>query len=271
MRWSDAKCVYCGCPITFAQLHTFGGVCDDAKCKNMQLNALYETKRLANEERLESRRQAAIEAYKGTVVANTTNALGQAVVLTNRQVYVVPAMLRALTDLPENRRTAFVAHLTSMVDSSFGENDDIESETVDSDPLELDRWNSNPLPILSAACGVCQGECCRNGGMHAFVSTKLIDGMRLSHPGISPQPLIDLYLSYLPQRSFDGSCVFHQATGCALPRLMRAEVCNQFECEDLHFIRTESNASPAVLVSLEGMVPVRIIEFDQVANKGVQS
>ncbi len=262
MRWSDAKCVHCGCPITFTQLHTFEGVCDDAKCKRMQLNAWYDTKRLADKERLLRRRQVAMEAYEKTVEANPTNATGQAVKLTNRQVYAVPAMMRALTDLPEDRRTAFVDHLTSMVDSSFRENNVIASEAVDSDQVAFDRCEANPLPILSAACGTCRGDCCRNGGTHAFVSTKLIDGMRRENPGNSPQELIDLYLSYLPQRSFDESCVYHQTTGCALPREMRADLCNQFECEDLDFIRTQSDASPTVLVSLEGLTPVRIVVFE---------
>ncbi len=266
MRWSDAVCVHCGRPITFSQKFTFEGVCDDAKCRNIQMSAWCENKRLAEKEQLQRRRQAATAVWAGTLQADATNAGRQAVDLVSRQVYPVPAMRRVLTDLPEDRRTEFVAHLTSIVDSSFDENNVIESVAVDSDQVVIDQCVANPLPILSAACGTCQGECCHNGGTHAFVSTKLIAGMRCVNPGISPQELIDLYLAYLPQRSFNESCVYHQATGCALPRAMRAEICNQWECEDLQFIRIQSDTSPAVLVSLDGIVPVRIVEFKHVAD-----
>ncbi len=266
MTWSDAKCVHCGRPISFTQQHAFGGVCEDAKCKSKQLTAWLAEKHSTDQQRMQRRQQVALAASESILDTSSTNKLQQATNSANRQVFAVPAMLRPLTKLPDHRRTEFETHLTSMVDASFQENERVVSQDIDADRLVTDGPGAKPLPIVSAACGACQGDCCQNGSTHAFVSAKLIDRIRQENPGISPQEVIDIYLSYLPQRSFEESCVYHQANGCALPRAMRTDLCNHFECDDLHFIRTQSRSSPAVLVALEGTTPVRIVEFDQSAT-----
>ena len=93
-------------------------------------------------------------------------------------------MQRKLTDLPAERHAAFVDHLTSTVDASYLENENIDLQGVDCDFEEIERQAASPLPILSAACGTCRGACCYNGGTHAFVSTQLIDRVRRLNPEI---------------------------------------------------------------------------------------
>ena len=49
--------------------------------------------------------------------------------------------------------------------------------------------------------------------------------------------MIDDYLSRIPDVAHQDSCIFHGADGCALPRELRSDVCNNFECNGLLSIR----------------------------------
>ena len=41
------------------------------------------------------------------------------------------------------------------------------------------------------------------------------------------------YLDRVGSRTYRGSCLYHQADGCALPREMRSDLCNRFFCKAL--------------------------------------
>jgi hypothetical protein len=45
------------------------------------------------------------------------------------------------------------------------------------------------------------------------------------------------YLSYLPEKTFKESCVYHTETGCSLPRDMRSHVCNDYLCDTLYELK----------------------------------
>jgi hypothetical protein len=53
------------------------------------------------------------------------------------------------------------------------------------------------------------------------------------HPDQNPAQVLAAYMAYLPDESFEDSCVNHTETGCALPRDMRSSVCNGYVCESL--------------------------------------
>ena len=255
LTYSESRCCHCGRPITFSQQHTFEGVCEDAKCRFIQVKSWAEKKRIDDAKRLQERRAVAVSACEDQMRTELGSQYSA------NQVFPVPAMQRELVVLPAVRRSAFVDHLSTSVEESYRENEDSLLDDDEQDLEELEIQASDPLPILSAACGTCRGGCCYNGGTHAFVSKKLIDRTRRLNPELTPSGLIELYLSYLPKLSFDDSCVYHLDTGCALPRILRAELCNSFECEDLQFIRERSNASSALLVAINSDTAIRIAKF----------
>jgi hypothetical protein len=63
----------------------------------------------------------------------------------------------------------------------------------------------------------------------------------------------------LGERTYENSCVYHQQQGCGLPRELRSDICNSFECEELAELHREARASgePLLLVALDGSEAVR--------------
>ena len=47
------------------------------------------------------------------------------------------------------------------------------------------------------------------------------------------------YLAFVPSRSLPSGCIYQRSDGCALPRDMRADICNSFFCDGLNAIRLQ--------------------------------
>lgn len=116
----------------------------------------------------------------------------------------------------------------------------IELAAVSAD-LEEDAVETSPPPEpLPAVCSTCQGVCCYYGGPHmAFIDEETIGRFKAQHPDVPAEAIPGAYLQHVPDRHFDGSCVFHTGAGCNLPRTLRARICNQYECRGLKLAREE--------------------------------
>lgn len=77
------------------------------------------------------------------------------------------------------------------------------------------------------------------GGEHAYLGSPDLRRFWSTRPHASGQEIVEAYLGALPERSYAGSCVFHAASGCTLPRDMRAELCNVFLCDDARALENE--------------------------------
>jgi hypothetical protein len=53
------------------------------------------------------------------------------------------------------------------------------------------------------------------------------------HPGQRPREVLEAYLSRVGNKTFEGSCIFHQPGGCSLPREMRSDTCDRYFCSGL--------------------------------------
>ena len=83
----------------------------------------------------------------------------------------------------------------------------------------------------AALCRHCQGRCCTAGlGDHAFLHDGALQRWLLRHPGQPPEAAVQAYLQALPAEHVQGSCLFHGARGCALPREDRGDTCNAYGC-----------------------------------------
>ena len=144
----------------------------------------------------------------------------------------VPYLDRDLAPLPAARQAAFLAHLDGVVDRVFDEANAEPSPDAVPFARRLREVPDDP-PALAATCMACRGSCCLKGARtHAFLTPESIAFYRHLHPEASAEEVKAAYASRLPEQSIEGSCVYHGTRGCVLPRTMRAEICNQWQCSD---------------------------------------
>lgn len=113
--------------------------------------------------------------------------------------------------------------------------------------------SAQALPATATAlCVQCGGGCCAHGAKHhAFVDADVLARWQAAHPGSSTEDAIADYLGHLPALHVKHGCAFQTATGCALPRQRRADVCNRYACEPLQrlagLVREDPDAAAVVL------------------------
>lgn len=119
------------------------------------------------------------------------------------------------------------------------------------------RDSARSLPAAATAlCVQCGGSCCAHGATHhAFVDADVLARWQAAHPGSSTEDAINDYLAQLPTVHVKHGCGFQTATGCALPRDSRADVCNRYACEPLLRLSTllqEHPSQAAVVLTPDG-------------------
>lgn len=103
----------------------------------------------------------------------------------------------------------------------------------------------------AALCSQCQGRCCTAGrDDHAFLHDGALRRWLMRHPGQPPEAAVHAYLQALPDQHVEGSCLFHGARGCALPREDRGDTCNAYGCLPYRSLQEAVTQQPpqAVLV-----------------------
>jgi hypothetical protein len=159
---------------------------------------------------------------------------------------VLPANRRRITNLPVRRRRAFRDHLNRLITEAA----ESRASSPGQEVLPVVPAPSEPvvpgLPVvLGRACAVCQGYCCESGKNHAYLTVATIRRYMAQHPELRPRDVLAAYLSRVGNKTFSGSCVFHQAGGCNLPREMRGDMCNQWYCRGLiDFLHSPSSLEP---------------------------
>ena len=142
---------------------------------------------------------------------------------------VTPANTRKLTPLPRRRKYRFVNRLRKLIAENAHHDVDDDQTVV--------RQAADVLPILGSACANCRGSCCQRGGTAAYIDRRVVKRYLAKNPSASPRDLIEAYCQYLPAESYRGSCVYHSAIGCALPREMRSNSCNNTVCDGFAELR----------------------------------
>jgi hypothetical protein len=152
-------------------------------------------------------------------------------------VAVVPANTRETEPVPPSVRRAFLERLQASLDRGAEQRAaaatvaarDVSPPTADA-PTRRDR---DVAAVLGRSCATCRGECCTAGGDHAFLRAESVARIRDSHASLGDAGLLALYNDHVPQRHYRGSCLFHDTTGCALPRTLRSDLCNRYICGGL--------------------------------------
>lgn len=160
------------------------------------------------------------DAFDAAVIADAIEVHGSTKV--SPPFAIVPMQRRPVVPMPDAVKARFSDHLRALIARAFGAPPEQSSVLRDEDP--------HPAAI-DAACCLCHGKCCLNGGPNnAFLETGDIDRFRLRNPGSTEAEALQTYAALIPEHHVLGSCVFHGQTGCTLPRSMRSDLCNTFLC-----------------------------------------
>ena len=168
---------------------------------------------------------------------------------------IVPVNHRRVTKTPRSRRMEFRAHLIRVVLQAFEEK--LDQAGIDALGEELTEAVRSSAPLdAGAGCATCQGFCCRLGETHAHLTASSIRSFVVRNPGLRWREVVRVFLKYLPEETYEQSCVYQGRRGCGLPREMRAATCNHYRCDGLKQLhaRLEEAGSPrALIVAAEGV------------------
>ena len=233
------------CRLCAAPLRGSANVCDRRACRSR-----------AALERAAAQRGARRAAIAGAARALLERA-ARRLHLRSLSIAVVPANTRRLATLPAHRRRAFRAHLLEQI----GQAARTGHRRAAAEAVGLDA----PPARVAAACATCRGHCCARGGDHAFVDFTTIRRYTARTGVGDSATIMRAFLRYLPALSYRGSCVYHTATGCSLPRVMRGDVCNRFYCGPLveqwaALDRADVSATAVAAADAETMVRVAVVD-----------
>ncbi|MEO1493165.1 MAG: hypothetical protein AAFV19_13505 [Pseudomonadota bacterium] len=242
-------CTWCG-KVIDAHKAASTGSCGAPACEGRRIADASEAVTRQKHERYLGLKDR-VEAAFATELDDAARALA-----TDRQALltgVVPHQNNPVAPLSAERRAAFEAHLDAVIEEGFAldpdEYDDRKNRAV------IDRPE---MPIADAACATCQGSCCMAGfAGQGFIDKWMVAQYRRTDPDPTPDGFRALYLGSLPDASVEQSCPYHTDRGCALPRQMRATICNTFLCKGVkELIRRAKEAPPdnaAIVAQHEGV------------------
>ena len=143
---------------------------------------------------------------------------------------VIPSYTASIVRLSARRRRAFRNHLTMLVAGLAGSPD---APPIAEAPVLPPSPSAHAQALLGQACACCRGFCCRGGGDHAYLKVETFRRYLATHPELDAADLPAVYLDAVGSRTYENSCLYHQADGCALPRDLRAAICNRYFCAAL--------------------------------------
>ncbi len=169
-------------------------------------------------------------------------------------VIMLPANTRETVPLPSDTRELFLTRLRDVIDGVLAQ--PIREEDAPQSALDDTAQVS---AVVARSCSTCRGECCTAGRDHAFLRPESLVRVRAQHPAVDADAMLATYASYLPERHYRGSCVYHTPTGCNLPRDWRANICNRYVCGGLSQLqRSLSDAQhPTAIIAAADSVHLR--------------
>ena len=139
---------------------------------------------------------------------------------------------------------------------------------------KIDRGRLSPStaddrhPQGARLCAQCRGRCCEHGAdWSAFLDVTVLEKWRDESPERNLDEAIEAYMNMLPPAHVEGACLYQTATGCAMPRERRAEICNGFACDSLEAVQKAAavqrgTAVLAITFHRDRVVRAAVIERD---------
>ena len=164
----------------------------------------------------------------------------------NARVLSIPSGFSGIQENDEKRINIYLDHIREMLDNA-------EKEDISGVHAELELTEETIFAdVCNQVCAVCQGGCCTGGGDHAFLTEKTMLRVKQEFPELDDDDIIEMYKSYVPETAINKSCVNQTSMGCALPRELRSDACNNYFCDALEDLQKElefnDDALPLVIV-----------------------
>lgn len=153
-----------------------------------------------------------------------------------KSLVTTPAFIGNLVPLESGLVEQFCGSLKSYFNEDGSVKDKVHAQLPEADVrAEIDLEKPAPdLPELKVICSTCRGRCCKEGlTYHAFIDYDVIRQCQHAFDLDGMKEVIKHYLSFTPDKHFQGSCIFHGISGCTLPRKCRSPICNRYACADL--------------------------------------
>ena len=245
----QAECTVCGKPLSMLQQHC-GNVCDALACRLPQLQQ--QSVRVKHTETAE-RQVFGIDVLQ-QVQATTPQVFEEAQVEPNAVlVMVVPSFAGNLEAMCDERRLRFANNLDVAFQAAAQKLADRSSHP--SLRSSHENYHSQATsPAVVNACSTCRGQCCKQGGDHAFLVADYLAWRMLQQPRATVEELKSEYLERIPTEHYPDSCLFQSPDGCVLPRSIRGPTCNWFECAGIADQPTVAIARDATLVTRIGIM-----------------
>jgi len=260
---NNLQCEVCGASITYPeslQLKELGYlVCQSFDCrkimsqKSTMTPLLFETQLQFHKNRNNERREKEEARKKYIKEARVREDLENLRILKyvqdknpefdkiNIPLVVIPSGLSEIEPLSQERIISYKENLNRIIGEVIEELDNnvIEnSEQSDANKTfdktdELVAENSSNNIFNDRLCGLCKGACCTSGAEHAYLSSNTIKRFLNTNLDKSVQDMLELYYSKISSETIVGACINQTQKGCALPKEMRSDTCNDFYCESL--------------------------------------
>lgn len=118
-------------------------------------------------------------------------------------------------------------------------------------------------------CAQCRGRCCNEGGAtHAFITLPQLRRWQRREAGRTLQDAVDFFMTALPPRHTQHSCLYHGPQGCGLAREDRAEICNSHACNSLQQMRGVLSEQPAAAFAVVTLDEERVLRRAAIAAEG---
>ncbi len=225
-----SKCPECTRPLTTPQLAR--GHCESTLCREEVLKGRREK---------QAARKAALLVSLQRRRARAAARLG--VSSDERDTYKVALLPRNLdrpSPLTPRRRALHEAHLRACLAearsylATVKEPLVIESPSVSAAPTAAQRAEAQ---LLLAGCAACRGQCCREGGEHAFLSGDSMTAYLQRFPEADDDAAVAHYMQHIGEVTMPHGCVYQSAIGCTLAPELRADICHDFHCTGLTMLK----------------------------------
>ena len=124
---------------------------------------------------------------------------------------LVPYSDRSVKPANKARQAEFLRNLEQSLREFLAPDYEYEKRIIDYGPPGFESAHV-------AGCTACRGDCCKLGDTHAFLKPYRLEKLIDRGEENALETALERYAGYLPEESVEGSCVFHTARGCALPR-----------------------------------------------------
>ena len=154
------------------------------------------------------------------------------------QLIPIPSGISTLTRLSEERKNRYVEHLKNTIQKAltYAHASEVPPDQHHDarEKLSSNEHAFEQSPALQSTCdtlcSMCKGGCCADGKEHAYISPVIIRRQMDADPELREEDLLATYTSNIASETALNACINQTNTGCALPRELRADICNSYFC-----------------------------------------